>query len=55
MGDAVRAYGVTLALQNLGYESELIAYSDDMDGLRKIPSGLPDSLHKEIAKPVSEI
>lgn len=55
MGDAVRAYGVTLALQNLGYESELIAYSDDMDGLRKIPSGLPDSLHKEIAKPVSEV
>jgi lysyl-tRNA synthetase, class I len=55
MGDAVRAYGVTLALQNLGYESELIAYSDDMDGLRKIPSGLPDSLYKEIAKPVSEV
>ena len=55
MGDAVRAYGVTLALQNLGYESELIAYSDDMDGLRKIPYGLPDSLHKEIAKPVSEV
>ena len=55
MGDAARAYGVTLALQNLGYKSELIAYSDDMDGLRKIPSGLPDFLHKEIAKPVSEI
>jgi len=55
MGDAVRAYGVTLALQNLGYESELIAYSDDMDGLRKIPYGLPDYLHKEIAKPVSEV
>jgi lysyl-tRNA synthetase class 1 len=55
MGDAARAYGVTLALQNLGYNSELIAYSDDMDGLRKIPSGLPDSLYKEIAKPVSEI
>lgn len=55
MGDAARAYGVTLALQNLGYKSELIAYSDDMDGLRKIPSGLPDFLRKEIAKPVSEI
>ncbi len=55
MGDAVRAYGVTLALQNLGYKSELIAYSDDMDGLRKIPSGFPHSLHKEITKPVSAI
>jgi lysyl-tRNA synthetase class 1 len=55
MGDAVRAYGVTLALQNLGYKSELIAYSDDMDGLRKIPYGLPEYLRNEIAKPVSEI
>ena len=36
LGDAVRAYGVKLALQDLGYKSELIAYSDDMDGLRKI-------------------
>ena len=30
LGDAVRAYGVKLALQDLGYKSELIAYSDDM-------------------------
>jgi lysyl-tRNA synthetase class 1 len=43
LGDAVRAYGVKLALENLGYKSELIAYSDDLDGLRKIPEGLlPD-------------
>ena len=39
LGDAVRAYGVKLALENLGYKSELIAYSDDLDGLRKIPEG----------------
>jgi len=37
LGDAVRAYGVKLALENLGYKSELIAYSDDLDGLRKVP------------------
>ena len=37
LGDAVRAYGVKLALENLGYKSELIAYSDDLDGLRKNP------------------
>ena len=36
MADAVRSYGISLALRNLGYESELITYSDDMDGLRKI-------------------
>ena len=41
MGDAVRAYGISLALQNLGYSSELIAFSDDLDGLRKVPVGLP--------------
>ncbi len=41
MGDAVRAYGIGLSLKYQGYNSELIAYSDDMDGLRKIPSGFP--------------
>ncbi|HEY7506090.1 MAG TPA: lysine--tRNA ligase, partial [Nitrososphaera sp.] len=55
MGDAVRAYGISLALQNLGFHSELIAYSDDMDGLRKIPAGLPEWLKEHIAKPVSSI
>ncbi len=55
LGDAVRAYGVKLALENFGYKSELIAYSDDLDGLRKIPEGFPDSLEEHIAKPVSLI
>ena len=43
LGDAVRAYGVKLALENQGYKSELIAYSDDLDGLRK-PS---DKAHRD--------
>jgi len=55
MGDAVRAYGISLALQNFGFKSELIAYSDDMDGLRRIPVGLPEWLNDHIAKPVSNI
>jgi len=55
MGDAVRAYGIALALQNFGFRSELIAYSDDMDGLRKIPHGLPDWLQEHISRPVSSI
>ncbi|MDC0159377.1 lysine--tRNA ligase [Candidatus Nitrosopelagicus sp.] len=55
LGDAVRAYGVKLALENMGYKSELIAYSDDLDGLRKIPAGFPDSLEEHIGKPVSLI
>ncbi len=55
LGDAVRAYGVLLALENFGFKSELIAYSDDFDGLRKIPEGLPSWLGDHIGKPVSFI
>ena len=54
LGDAVRAYGVKLALENFGYKSELIAYSDDLDGLRKIPVGL-DVKEEDIGKRVSAI
>ncbi|MGB7954761.1 MAG: lysine--tRNA ligase [Candidatus Nitrosopolaris sp.] len=55
IGDAVRAYGVALALGNFGYKAELIAYSDDMDGLRKVPQGLPVWLNEHLAKPVSTV
>ena len=55
LGDAVRAFGVKLALENFGYKSELIAYSDDLDGLRKIPEGFPDSLNQHLGKRVSAI
>lgn len=55
LGDAARAYGLKLALEEAGYHSELIAYSDDMDALRKVPAGLPEWLKDEIARPVSEI
>ena len=55
LGDAVRAYGVKLALENFGFKSELIAYSDDLDGLRKIPEGFPNTLKEHIGKRVSGI
>ncbi|HYF99344.1 MAG TPA: lysine--tRNA ligase [Candidatus Saccharimonadales bacterium] len=55
MGDAVRAYGISLALQNLGFKAELIAFSDDLDGLRKVPYGMPQSLNEYICRPVSSI
>jgi len=54
LGDAVRAYGVKLALENLGYKSELITYSDDLDGLRKIPEGL-DVKEENMGRRVSAI
>ena len=55
LGDAVRAHGIRLALKDSGYRSELIAFSDDLDGLRKVPAGFPDWLEDHIAKPVSDI
>ena len=55
VGDAVRSYGVKLALENLGHRSELIAYSDDFDGLRKVPAGFPSWLRDYISHPVSRV
>jgi len=55
VGDAIRSYGIKLALETLGYKSELIAYSDDFDGLRKVPSGFPGWLKDYISHPVSRI
>lgn len=54
-GDGVRSYVVNLALKEMGAKSEFIAFSDDMDGLRKVPLGFPKGLEKEIGKPVSLI
>ena len=53
--DAARAYGVKLALEAMGSRAELIAFSDDKDGLRKVPAGLPKTLSKYIGFPVSSI
>jgi lysyl-tRNA synthetase class 1 len=55
LGDVIRAYGVKLALDSDGAKAEFIAYSDDLDGLRKVPSGMPDSLKKYLGHPVSAI
>jgi len=46
---------VALALKERGYRSELIAFSDDKDGLRKVPMGLPRSLKKYLGCPVTSI
>ncbi len=54
-GDGIRSYVVNLALKELGVKSEFIAFSDDKDGLRKVPAGFPVSMESEIGKPVSSI
>ena len=55
LGDAARSYAVTLALNDMGFNSELIAFCDDKDGLRKVPAGLPKTLEKYLGFPVSSI
>jgi lysyl-tRNA synthetase, class I len=55
VGDAIRSYGAKLALETAGHDSQLIAYSDDFDGLRKVPKGFPAWLKDYLAHPVSKI
>ena len=55
LADAARSYTVSLAIKEQGYNSELIAYSDDMDGLRKVPNGFPTQLEKYLGHPVTAI
>jgi lysyl-tRNA synthetase class 1 len=55
LGDAARSYAVTLALKEIGFNSELVAFCDDKDGLRKVPAGLPKSLENYLGFPVSSI
>jgi lysyl-tRNA synthetase class 1 len=55
LSDAIRSYAVTLGLKDKGVPAVLIAFSDDRDGLRKVPAGFPNKLEGEIGKPVTEI
>jgi len=44
-----------MALESIGVATELITFSDDMDGLRRVPAGFPKSLSKYLGFPVSSI
>jgi lysyl-tRNA synthetase class 1 len=55
LSDAARSFAVTLALREQGFNSELIAFADDKDGLRKVPEGMPESLEEYLGKPVTDI
>ncbi len=54
-GEVVRTNYVMRGLNELGYKTSLIAFSDDMDGLRKIPEGFPAWLKDYLGRPVSRI
>jgi lysyl-tRNA synthetase class 1 len=51
--DGSRAYAFKLAIEDLGRQSEYIAFADDMDGFRKVPAGTPPELSEHLGKPVS--
>ena len=55
LGDCARAYGIKLALEAQSHKSEYIAFSDDKDGLRRVPAGLPENLVRYLGFPVSSI
>ncbi|MHC1598526.1 MAG: lysine--tRNA ligase [Candidatus Methanofastidiosia archaeon] len=55
VGDGIRSYVVALAIKDKGKKSIFQAYSDDRDGLRKIPYGFPSSLKEYVGNPVSHI
>ena len=55
LGDALRNLAIAMAVEVQGHEAELIAFSDDKDGLRRVPAGLPEDLEKWVGYPVSSI
>lgn len=56
IGEIVRTHYVAMALHDLGKESEIIVFSDDMDGLRKVPTNIPVPwLNEHLGKPVTAI
>ena len=55
LSDGVRSYAVKLAIETLGRKAEYVAFSDDLDGLRKVPAGMPASLATYLSYPVTSI
>ena len=55
LSDGVRSYAIKLAVETLGRKAEYIAFSDDLDGLRKVPVGMPASLATYLGYPVTSI
>lgn len=56
VGEVVRTHFVAMALAELGKRSRLLVFSDDLDGLRKIPVNIDAPwLSEHLGKPVSAI
>ena len=55
LSEVARNYAVSLALKEQDRNSEFIVFSDNKDGLRSVPAGLPRSLNKFLGYPVNEV
>lgn len=56
VGEVVRTHFVAMALRELGKKSIIQVFSDDMDGLRKVPTNIKAPwLEEHLGKPVSAI
>ena len=55
LADVLRNHAVAQGVRIQGYDAEFIAFSDDKDGLRKVPAGLPDEMEDWLGFPVSSI
>lgn len=54
-GEIVRTEFIINSLKEFGFKSKIIAFSDDLDGLRKVPDGMPGWIKEHLGKPVSSI
>jgi lysyl-tRNA synthetase class 1 len=54
-GEVVRTKFIINALKEFGLRTRLIVFSDDLDGLRKVPEGMPSWVTEYLGKPVSTI
>lgn len=54
-GEVVRTEFIINALKEFGFKTKLIVFSDDLDGLRKVPEDMPAWLRDHLGKPVSTI
>lgn len=55
LSDTIRGEAVFRSLKEKGVKAELIWVAEDMDPLRKVPAGVPDSYKKYIGMPVTDI
>jgi lysyl-tRNA synthetase class 1 len=56
IGEVVRTYYVAMALKDLGKDCDIIVFSDDLDGLRKVPKNIDAPwLAEHLGKPVTRI